>query len=813
MKLNIFTLIVILSYLFPFSSVALTYYVSPSGKNNNAGTSASKPWQTITKVNSKNFNGDTILFLGGSTFSGSMNFTSSDVGTPLKPIVIGSSGTGRAIINSGNLDGIYVYNAAGFKIKNLVLYGSGVTTNSGAGIYFFTDKNPLLPFLKIDSVEAYGYNHAGIMIGSSVGTGGFSDISITNSVVHDNGQSGISTFGDTGLVHKNVYIGYTKAYNNTGIASQTSGNSGSGILLGNVDGGVVEYCTVYNNGWLHRSPDGGPNGVWAYLCNNILFQYNEAHSNKTGTGKDGGGFDFDGGCTNSTMQYNYSHDNYGSGYLVAQYAGVPLMKNIIIRYNISENDCRKNNYGSIHLWSSGSTLGISSVEIYNNTVYLKPSSNGTPAAFLIRSGTFSGVNVRNNIFQITGGVQLISAVSSSSVTGFNFQGNNYWTTGSPMNILWGGVNYTSLSSWRSAKGQEKINGAPSGFQLDPQFADTTTGTTFSDATKLPNLTRYKLKSSSGLIIQGLNLSAMFGISTGATDFWRNSLTNKTMFNIGAHQVSKIATISASADAYVRNGTYAAINYGNDTGLVVKTNSTVGYTRRTYLKFPVSGVSDVVSAKLRVYGRNTEGTSTVSIAAFKCDNDTWTETGITWNTAPVSGSFLFSSGVNTQARYYEYDVTSFVKTQFTGDKVVTFLIRDTTNVNKSIVFNSRQNTSNKPQLIIATTSLSSPRPALVMDSPAESAETNVLESALHAKAYPNPVKHNFIIELRNKFAGNVYIQLLDEIGRVYNLGKRSLPQGKSTINLNVSNLYLKTGVYILKVYSDKTQAAVTKLVIQ
>ncbi len=57
--------------------------------------------------------------------------------------------------------------------------------------------------------------------------------------------------------------------------------------------------------------------------------------------KTGAGFDFDGGCTNSTLQYNYSHDNYGAGYLLAQFDNAPLMKNITIRYNISENDGRK----------------------------------------------------------------------------------------------------------------------------------------------------------------------------------------------------------------------------------------------------------------------------------------------------------------------------------------------------------------------------------------------------------------------------------------------------------------------------------------
>ena len=740
MKLYIFTLILFLSYLFPVTSNAFTYYISLAGNDNNSGTSKSKPWETIGKVNGKNFNGDTILFKGGSTFVGALYFTASDKGNPTKPIVIGSYDTGKAIISSGNTFGIYVQNSAGYVIKNLIFSGSGVTSNTSSGILFYTSKDSIvLPFLKIDSVEVYGYHDRGIIFGSSKNLSGYSDVSITNSLIHDNGRAGITSYAVQAYVHKNVYIGYNKVYNNSGLSTDTTGPSGSGIVLANVDGAIIEYCTAYNNGWLHSNPSGGPNGIWTYLCNNVLMQYNESHHNKTGTSKDGGGFDFDGGTTNSTMQYNYSHDNYGGGFLVAEYAGAPLMQNIIVRYNISENDGRKNNYGALYIWSSVSSLGIKSVEFYNNTVYLTPSPNATPVAFLIRSGVFSGVNVRNNIFQITGGVQMISG---GSTTGFNFQGNDYYTTGSALKIVWGGTTYSSLSSWQTAKGQEKINGAPSGFQLDPQFSDTTTGMTFSDATQLPNLIRYKLKPTSRILIQGLNLSDIFGTTVGAIDFWGNNIVNKTLFNIGAYQVNTTAAIAPSADAYVRNGTYASKNYGSDTGLAVKSSTSSGFTRYSYLKFALAGVGDVVSAKLRVFGRNTDTTiSNIKISSFSILNDSsWNENGITWNTAPAIGTFLSFSGVNNQGRYYEFDVTGFVQEQFAGDKVVTFLIKDTSNQNKNVVFNSKENLQNPPQLVIATTALIS-KPQANLNNPIRNTTISELEetNALSAKVYPNPCK--------------------------------------------------------------------------
>ena len=46
--------------------LATTYYVSPSGNDNNSGTSTGAPWKTLAKVNNTNFSpGDKILFQRG----------------------------------------------------------------------------------------------------------------------------------------------------------------------------------------------------------------------------------------------------------------------------------------------------------------------------------------------------------------------------------------------------------------------------------------------------------------------------------------------------------------------------------------------------------------------------------------------------------------------------------------------------------------------------------------------------------------------------------------------------------------------------
>lgn len=196
----------------------------------------------------------------------------------------------------------------------------------------------------------------------------------------------------------------------------------------------------------------------------------------------------------------------------------------------------------------------------------------------------------------------------------------------------------------------------------------------------------------------IDIAGNYTIKAKATDGNGNvTLTNEIAFSV----VSPSVTLSAQADAFVRNGSYSAINYGSDTALSVKGAASSGYTRASYLKFSLD-TFNVASAKLRIYGRNADNTTSTDISAYGIDTDSWTENGITFNNAPAaSSSAITSVGVTDQAKYYEFDVTAYVKAQAAGDKVVSFLIKDIINQNRTIVFNSKENTANPPQLVIQT----------------------------------------------------------------------------------------------------------------
>lgn len=85
-----------------FSASAKNYYVAANGNNNNNGTSASTPWQTISKVNASFgiiLAGDSILFRRGDTFYGALVVGKS--GTSGRPIVFSAYGSGNKPVITG----------------------------------------------------------------------------------------------------------------------------------------------------------------------------------------------------------------------------------------------------------------------------------------------------------------------------------------------------------------------------------------------------------------------------------------------------------------------------------------------------------------------------------------------------------------------------------------------------------------------------------------------------------------------------------------------------------------------------------------
>lgn len=127
--------------------------------------------------------------------------------------------------------------------------------------------------------------------------------------------------------------------------------------------------------------------------------------------------------------------------------------------------------------------------------------------------------------------------------------------------------------------------------------------------------------------------------------------------------ASVSALAATASTYVRDGSYASTNYGNQTTMVVKnTNSTnSGYTRRSLTKFDLTGLTGTVKrAVLWVHGnvQDSAGTET-TLRAFALGSSSWSESTVTWSSAPALGSALGSGPVSGTTDWVALDVTSAV----------------------------------------------------------------------------------------------------------------------------------------------------------
>jgi hypothetical protein len=491
-----------------------TFFVSTAGNDKNDGRTPASAWKTITKVDQTAFHaGDVVLFQGGGAFQGNLRFSSG--GTATAPITISSYGTLRATIDAGAGSGLAVHNAGGFAIKNLNFVGAGNNNTNGISFDNNLPGDVKLPHVYIDHVDIRGFGANGIDVLGLTGKDGYDDVRITYVTSHGNGLAGVYIEGQVPSVsNSRVYIGHCQAYND---------NLG-GLEIADTDGGTIERSVAHDN----AAGVGHEVGIWTYDSNSVTIQYNESYRNFSVSGSDeGDGFDLDGGVTNSIMQYNYSHENDGAGYLLGEYPGAGLTGGNLIRFNISQNDGRLNGYGGIYVYNYDYPYSkVTNNYIYNNTVY---NSVGSAAVVINGSLPASSNIFANNIFQTAGGVPLILDYSNSGAT---FVGNDYWTSGGAFLIRYHGARITSLAAFHAA-GQETLNGMPTGYNIDPKLQNPGKGGTIGNADKLSTLSAYLLDSTSGLLNVGLNLKSHFGVSSGQVNFYGKQIPPSGPFDIGA----------------------------------------------------------------------------------------------------------------------------------------------------------------------------------------------------------------------------------------------------------------------------------------
>jgi hypothetical protein len=191
-----------------------------------------------------------------------------------------------------------------------------------------------------------------------------------------------------------------------------------------------------------------------------------------------------------------------------------------------------------------------------------------------------------------------------------------------------------------------------------------------------------------------------------------TLTARATDNHGATVTSSPVTVKVTAalgptaDAYVRGGSSNdGRNFGTATTLTVQQSSSAGSQRWTFVKFDLSSVPSITSARLRLFGALSATTgTTVQTAAYPVGNTAWTETGITWSNKPASGTTALATVTlvnnSTTARWYEWDVTAYLQQEkAAGRNVVTLALKNLANSSPYDSFSSREASANRPQLFL------------------------------------------------------------------------------------------------------------------
>lgn len=265
------------------------------------------------------------------------------------------------------------------------------------------------------------------------------------------------------------------------------------------------------------------------------------------------------------------------------------------------------------------------------------------------------------------------------------------------------------------------------------------------------------------------------------------------------QVGNTTQLTPVADALVRDGSSANLNFGTMNTLVAKYDGVnTGYNREIYLKFDLNGIDsfDIATLRLNIAGAGTNVTST-TWQVYYVPTDTWTETGVTWNNKPASTTLLATINGKSSG-WAEWDISSHALAELSGDKVVSLRIVTTLLSSPAdVTFNSREatNTTLRPQLLLVknqlpTVSVTSPVNNTLVSAPAT---FNITADAADADGTISKVEF---------FQGTS--KLGEDLTAPYSFSWGNLPAGKYSITaVATDNSGGSTTSEIINIHVDAT----------
>ena len=485
---------------------AATYYVdATSGADGNSGLSSSQAWKTLEKVNSSTFApGDRILFAAGSRWEGKLNPKGS--GSPGKPIVIDRYGRGaRPVIDGAGATGdgvVYLYNQQYWEIANLEITNDGAAGGDRRGVMvaaadFGTVHHTYLKNLYIhhikgiigQSLQAKDTGAIGIFIEADelVDTR-FDDVLIEGCRIETIDNTGIFTRARCGGSNTPGQANWNRRrITNLRVRhNRINDIAKNAMIIRLADGGVVEHNVCWDTAY--RTGTG--NTIFSRSSRGTVFQFNEGYLNRS-RDYDGCLYDADLESPGCIFQYSYSHDNnHGLFWMCTVQADA----NVIVRYNISQND-----KGNIFCINYPNT----SCYIYNNVVFVPP--HLSPRIIDERRDADKTYYFYNNIIY-----------NLSPTASYN----------------WRNAKRTFANNVFYGYHPDSEPNDPTKITDDPMFADPGSG-----RLGIETLDGYRLKAGSPCIDSGMDIP-----DNGGLDFWGNTVPNiGGSTDRGAHEYPTTST--------------------------------------------------------------------------------------------------------------------------------------------------------------------------------------------------------------------------------------------------------------------------------
>jgi hypothetical protein len=360
---------VLLSILFAAADAvgAATYYVDcRSGSDAAAGTAEDAAWLTTGKVSATTFApGDAVLFHRGTRCSGMLWPKGS--GEAGRPIRIGSYGQGPLPVIDGGREqaALKLFNQQGWDIEKIETTGGnpyGVSIGGDAGrLRHFRLRNAVVH----DVTGEVKAKASGLVVVQASGSATLEDVVIDGVVAHHTTQwAGVLVQGASRENRaRDVVVRNTVVHD----------VFGDGIVLFQVENGLIEKSAAWLTGLQPTQTIGTPNGIWTWRCRKCTVQHTEGFFIDS-PGVDAGVYDIDWGCDDNVVQHNYGHD--AQGYCASVFgAEREVTTNSVVRHNVCVNNgrsprlARRQGDFYISTWDGGALDGVL---VHNNTFYWNP---------------------------------------------------------------------------------------------------------------------------------------------------------------------------------------------------------------------------------------------------------------------------------------------------------------------------------------------------------------------------------------------------------------------------------------------------------